>query len=219
MRRLNARKLRLTAYHEAGHAIAAWIVGRTLLGRPKTGIGRVRIATAPEPIGNTGLGLFGMTEFGAFYPHEFLPAGGLQANLVRAEDVRSWRLRLEAQLIVTLAGPLAEARISRRKGIAISEHPGAFGDNDMASSLLASFFGKDDPTNPEQQMLWWGVDAGASRIIRHPDAWAAIEALAIKLIEKGAATGHTNSRIAKAKAGATFTIARVAVEFGEELAT
>ncbi|WP_342129938.1 hypothetical protein [Hydrogenophaga sp. OTU3427] len=101
----------------------------------------------------------------------------------------SWKCRSDGQyaqwdlLTVLLAGPVAEARVRRRSLTAILFTSGQ-GDflqiNDVLAGLIENGFASE-------KSGWERVESEVREIVR--SEWAAIEAVALALLEKGVLTG------------------------------
>ncbi len=178
------------ALHEAGHAVASWQVQR-LLGRDWCHFERVFIRTSEEvaagpyvdqrgrPIQCVGL-LEG--------PSRYNP--GIFNPLSAPPDIRLLhRQNMEAEVITSLAGPIAEARI-RKCSLAVTYLVGE-ADYDVAKRCVADFESDADVSEAIEKLQeratttvrqrWRSVLALADKLLTHrsltgPEAVAVIEA-------------------------------------------
>lgn len=141
----------LTAHHEAGHAVAAYLLGRAFT--------RVSIEANEETVGRCSFRAPGEW----FRPHERL-------------DTRT-RARLEERIIISLAGPHAEAMFS-----------GRFDDDAAAEDIaraseLADYMSNNDPDESQAYLEWLGYRT--RRLTEREVFWPAVDALAHGLLGAG----------------------------------
>jgi hypothetical protein len=173
---------RYVAVHEAGHAVASWHV-QQMLGRDRCQFERVFIRTPEEvsagpyidqrgrPIQCIGL----MEGPSRYNPGVFNPISA-------PPDIRSLhRQNMEAEVITSLAGPIAEARI-RKCSLAAAYLVGGKDDYDMAKRCVADFEGEADMSE-----AFGKLQERAGTIVRQ--RWSSVLALADKLRVHRSVTG------------------------------
>lgn len=182
---------RWVAYHEAGHAVANWVIQRD------QGLGGCRFARivvrSPAEVKAgayvTGLGCrmdcVGMVDELARYQAvgRYVP-DGMHGGIPRAEHdriVAAWRRNMEADVVELLAGTLAEARFRRmsRARVLLS---GGSGDYALALCKARDFVRTEHELAEVMEALW----KKAAAILRPPGRWAAVQALAAALLERHA---------------------------------
>lgn len=147
-----------TAYHEAGHAVAAHLVG-------------IRVLSAGIEPAEGFLGLVAHEGVGA----ELLAVAQGSAPLTLA-----LRARLEAHVLMLLAGSIAEHRQRGRR-----DHIGSSQDHARALDWLERVSGT--PAEAEAYAAWLGHRAEGLLTL----GWAEVERLAAALLEQGSLAGET----------------------------
>jgi hypothetical protein len=209
-----ARQLRMTAFHEAGHAVASWAMQRELgqhrcqfvrvfirrpedtmspymdyLGREVWGVGMVDGPSHYDPMG---------THIPTFPLHRLDPETDMVVPVDDIEQKR-WvgmrRRHMEAEVIALIAGPVAEARYTRQSQAWVMTFAGRH-DYDMARMAAADFTSGEDLKNLIDT-LW----DRAAALIRRRDVWRAIGALAEELLEHWEIDGDQAIKIINSAAG------------------
>jgi len=180
---------RWVACHEAGHAVASWVMQREL-GLDGCHFERIVVRTVSEAEAGayiTGMGCridcLGMVEEPARYQAvgRYVP-DGMNGGVSRAEHDRivgAWRRNMEADVIELLAGTLAEARCRRisRSRVLLS---GGSGDYAAALRKAHDFARTEHDLSVMMAALW----KRSAAVLRPPSRWAAVEALANALLER-----------------------------------
>jgi hypothetical protein len=156
------RALQSTAYHEAGHAIARFALGRR--------IDRVSILPDADSLGHVR---------GQVLPSHLFAKGG------DISDVPT--KTVEDQIVILLAGPLAEKRFTGRWN-----RVGASSDYEGASTVAVSTHGDDDVRDAFIRYL---EAVGKALIDVH---WYLVEALAAALLERETLSGVQVHRVIRA---------------------
>lgn len=147
-------RLSQTAYHEAGHAVAAYLQRRRVL----------YVTIVPEPENNT-LGHCALRR----------PPGW---SMPDASNDCKTRARAESQIIISLAGHAAVEALKGRP--ARQKQAGSWADWDAAISLAANMTGSPEETEAYLNWLW----ARTADLIRLPWNWAAVHVLAYELLKQ-----------------------------------
>lgn len=107
-----------------------------------------------------------------------LPDGSLESEVDHGERVERCRKLMEADVIDTLAGPLAEARYRHRSQTVLLAFEGGRDDLDAAEARLGSFHGPDCGSQLQPLLK------RSACIINNKRHWRAIEGLADSLVER-----------------------------------
>ena len=173
---------RCVAVHEAGHAVASWYV-QQMLGRDWCQFERVFIRTPEEVFTGPYVDQRGrqiqcvglMEGLSRYNPGIFDP-------LSAPPDIRSLiRQNMEADVITSLAGPIAEARI-RKCSLAAAYLIGGKDDYDFAKRCVADFEGEADTSRAIEKL-----QERAKTIVRQ--RWGSVLALADRLLANRSLTG------------------------------
>lgn len=149
-----ARELECTAYHEAGHAVAAWRLGRRF--------GRVTIKPDLLTLGQCRI---------------------LKDPRFTLQDHREpafWKL-VEDRIVISLAGPIAEAKFRGRPNRAAAE-----GDMQIVEKLLWNR--TMDASQHKRCLAWLKVVAG--ELLDDCWNWAMVEVLAKNLLVRQTLSGR-----------------------------
>ena len=146
--------LKATAYHEAGHAMAAWHL--------EIPFGKGKHALSIVPVGSA-LGHFQSKQIVRFRNGD-LPTTG--AN----------RLKMEREVVVGLAGTMAQRR--HRPSSARSWH--ASSDYHSAVDLVSNFTGSVRETEAYLKLL----QIRAEQTLDRPGTWECVEAIATALLNR-----------------------------------
>lgn len=187
-----AAQLRYTAIHEAGHAVASWAMQKEL-GRHWQQLRNIMVRTLDEVnerlfdrhgrmlegLGNVETSdRFCMVTGPRLLERDTLPDGGLESEADHGARVEHCRKLMEADVIDTLAGPLAEARYRHRSHIALFLFEGGRDDWKAANACLESFHGPNSGARLDALLK------RSARVINDKRHWRAIEALADSLVER-----------------------------------
>ena len=142
------QKLRRVAIHEAGHAIVAVELQRAV------------VYATIEPSDDT-LGHVLRPNRRPIYPD--------------STNLANWYWAFDRDILITFAGPAAEAKFSRRRNL-----PGAAADHKDIAYRVDDMFGSDSETG---RLYMAYMDSRAEDLVRRPFVWAGIEMLADELIE------------------------------------
>lgn len=156
------RGSRATAYHEAGHAVATYFLGRA--GRVK------RVTIVPDPKQDT-LGCM----------HH---AGARRRFRPDIDWDGATRLRLEAEIMILLAGGIAEARATGPRA------PGGCTRDDEHAADLALYAGASE--RQADPFLKW-LEIRTEELIA--TRWAQVEAVAAALLRRGTLDEHALRRL------------------------
>ena len=189
----NKREERLTAYHEAGHAVAYYHLGLNIKFITIVPDHEQRVYGRVQPTGSR-----------TFSPLERF--GG-------APSVLDARLDLEREVIINLAGYAAEINYSGQNSIVarvnllrfgerlrVNSDEDPSGDGDLNRSrmyffslpmLHADVWAKDKEHDAYLKWLWYR----AVNIVTAKESWAAVKALATALLEKKRLTGQQAKKI------------------------
>ncbi len=152
------KALQSTAYHEAGHAVAAWDV----LVRAKS------LSIIPD----LSDGSLGRHITGPYFTN-------MRPDLDHSPRVQR---RLENKALVCLAGPAAQRRFSPRG------YRWVHGEGDYRQAVeLLSYI---SPESKELGAYIGLIDIRARNFVRRDDMWAAIEAVAAALLDRGEIPGR-----------------------------
>jgi hypothetical protein len=143
-----------TAYHEAGHAVAATAYGK--------GIRRQGATIVPDLKG----------ALGSVWMRKHIPGDPSVAYSLTGR----MRLRIEEDIMVSLAGPIAQ-RCFRPSSV--RSHHGR-GDHEAAIDLLMYIVGDER----ELKAYWRLLMVRTENFVRLPFRWMQIEAIAKALMEK-----------------------------------
>jgi hypothetical protein len=149
-----------TAYHEAGHAVAAMAYGK--------GIRRQGATIVPDPKRGAA---------GTVYMLKHIPGDPSVGGAYRGDSLTGrMRLRIEEDIIVSLAGLVAQ-RCFRPSSV--RSHHGR-SDHEAALDLLTYIVGDER----ELKAYWRLLRVRTENFVRSPPRWMQIEAIAKALMEK-----------------------------------
>jgi hypothetical protein len=164
-----------TAYHEAGHAVAAWWLGHP----PK------QVTIAP------GDGYEGRAQHASPFRNMSSDVSPAWTDPESVEGVRMMR-RFDHAIIITLAGPLAQKRHNPRShwrfgatGSRAGEHVSHGSDYQQVSDLIFRVYEGADKV---ADAYWRYMEARAEALVER--LWPRIERLARVLLERETLTGR-----------------------------
>jgi ATP-dependent Zn protease len=150
----NHSELERAAYHEAGHAVAAYALGR-------------RFTRVTLEVGGGSLGRCGYAERRNFDPDLPDMYTGPQIGAV-----------VEHQIMGYLAGPIAEGILVNEKSW---RETGGAADVPRAVDLAMYLLGDIKRAEDYMKRMWDETE----ELIRRPENWAAVQAMAEELLERG----------------------------------
>jgi hypothetical protein len=149
-----------TAYHEAGHVVAALAYGKGIRRQGATIVPNLKRGAA-----------------GTVYMLKHIPGDPSAGGAYRGDRLTGrMRLRIEEDVMVSLAGPAAQ-RCFRPSSV--RSHHGR-SDHEAALDLLTYMVGDER----ELQAYWRWLMVRTENFVRLPPRWMQIEAIAKALIEK-----------------------------------
>jgi ATP-dependent Zn protease len=149
----HSREREATAFHEAGHAVAAYALGRAFT--------RVSI----RPNGHTS----GRCSF--------RPPGDWFRPDIRIDS--STRNGLEERIIISLAGPEAEARFR-------GDYDRHAAQEDIDRALDHACYMTDDPLEASAYIEW--LRLRTTNLMKRPGFWSTVKVLAERLLQEGEVT-------------------------------
>ena len=176
--------LKATAFHEAGHAVAAWLV--------KIPIRKVTIVPKGDAAGY-------VLRRGVAFPkrvREILESGSRGTiRYIYAREYAWGQFIAERHAVYCLAGVEAQRRFNARS-VRLYQYEG---DRQSALDGLERIDGTDD------LRLYWGLmQERARRLINEPSAWAAVKAIAAELMRRKTLSGDEARRVMIAATQAYF---------------
>jgi hypothetical protein len=187
------RQLRVTAHHEAGHAVASVVMNRDLYRRHDWVCGNFDRVVVHRPEDVLDHGRFGVVEGRPRYP--LIPAG---ERTVSGEMRAIRRAEMAADVIESLAGPFAEARYSCKSIDEIVQF-GAGKDDYAEAHAKAAHYAPEDGRHLGR--LWPRLWKRSAALVRRPDVWRAVQTLAGELLQRWEIEGDEAVRIIDRAAG------------------
>lgn len=168
-----ARRLRATAYHEAGHAVARFALGRRI----------DRATIVPDEEDQT---------LGHVQGRILLRSEKLEAGIGEFDTLRE-RKAAEDAIVSALAGPIAEAKLTGRRNLL-----GASGDDRSVDDVAEALHGRGDVASAyigylealargTVETLWYLVEAlAAELLLRETLSGAAVHRLLWEVVRREA---------------------------------
>ena len=99
------------------------------------------------------------------------------------QELPGWQAKAQDHAVVTLAGPVAQARYSKVRLATVLGQSAEHGDRAEADDVLSTWFGEDTPATFDRALC------RARALVNTAEGWADIQATAARLLETGEAMG------------------------------
>ena len=167
------------AHHEAGHVLALVTLGYSFR---KATVRTMRESLANATRGDDGRWWYwrGGVDAPDILPPDLTPERLAACN--QLQPLSGWQAKAKDHAVVTLAGPVAQARYSKVRLATLLGQSAEHGDRAAADAVLSTWFGEDTPTAFDHALC------RARALVNTAEGWAAIQDVAVRLLDAGEIT-------------------------------